>query len=162
MNCMCFNCLQVTYFVSIYILYTNKCTIFTHSMFWMSLSYCMEPCPVQLVVESGSFCCLQCWPIFLLQTCPLGDTPRAWSQKGMTGIIMPSCWVNVKLVCWADGKLNAPGSFRAPGFLKLFLPIGLRCASPHPVLTYGNTLGTKSAILNQPIPHHIQIPFYNG
>ena len=44
----------------------------------------------------------------------------------------------------------------------LFLPIGLRCAPPHPPLTYGNTLGTRPAILNQPIPHHIQFPSYNG
>ena len=42
------------------------------------------------------------------------------------------------------------------------LKTGLGCAPPHPPLTYGNILGTKPAILNQPTPHHIQFPSYNG
>ena len=101
--------------------------------------------------------------------CPLGDTPQAnwlWSQKGMIGIIMPFCWVipclfEIGVLSWWKTQCTMK-SFRAPGFLKLFLPISLRCALPHLVLTYGNTLGTKPAILNQPILHHIQFPSYDG
>ena len=46
--------------------------------------------------------------------------------------------------------------FQSSRFPQAF-PTGLRCAPPHPPLTYGNILGTKPAILNQPTPHPIQV-----
>ena len=139
----------------------------------MSLSYCMEPCPVQLVVVKlpdlsvvcrvGSHSCSK--HVSAGRHTPSKLTPRLSVRRVWQGLLCPfvqSSLVYLKSGCCADGKLQRTRkSFRAPDFLKLFLPIGLRCAPPHPPLTYGNPLGTKPAILNQPSPHHIQFPSDN-
>ena len=135
----------------------------------MSLSCCMEPCPVQLVVVKLPDLSVDCSVGSHSCACPLGDTPQAnWFSvrrvwQGLLCPVVESSLVYLKSGCCAAGKLQCiRKSFRVLGFLKLFLPIGLRCAPPHPPLTYGNTLGTKPAILNQPTPHHIQFPSCNG
>ena len=128
-------------------------------------------CPVQLVVvklpDLSVVCSVgshSCSKRVRWETHPKltgSGVRRVW--QGLLCPFVESSLVYLKSGCWADGKIQCTRkSFRAPDFLKFFLPIGLRCAPPHPPLTYGNTLVTKPAILNQPIPHHIQFPSYNG
>ena len=132
---MCFNCLLVTHFcINLHSLHNQIYNHYTVNVFNLSLSYCMVPCPVQLVVVKLPDLSVVCsvGP----SVCLLEDTPQPnWlSQKGMTGIIMPFCssLVYLKSGCWVDapGRIpellvqelfNAPGrSSRALGFLKLF------------------------------------------
>ena len=124
---MCFNCLLVTYFcIILHSLHNQIYNLYTVNVFNMSLSYCMEPCPVQLVVVKLLDLSVDCSVGSRVSACPLGDTPQAnWLpvRRVWQGLLCPveSSLVYLKSGCCTDEKLQCTRkSFRALGFLKLF------------------------------------------